>query len=80
MKHFNEYIKEVRASGHYAFTTQDALSDLGITRNAFNCGMYKLRKKGDIVSPAKNLYIVAGAKLMCAKKLRHLNIESTVLH
>lgn len=58
MMNFKDYIKQVRASGHYAFTTQDALSVLGITRNAFNCGMYKLKKNGDIVSPAKNLYVI----------------------
>ena len=55
---FSDYIKHIRASGHYAFTTQEALSYLGISRNAFNCGMYKLKKKGEIVSPAKNLYVI----------------------
>lgn len=58
MMNFQDYIKYVRASGHYAFTTQDSMSYLGISRNAFNCGMYKLKKKGDIVSPAKNLYVI----------------------
>ena len=55
---FIGYIKHVRSSGHYAFTTEEALSYLSISRNAFNCGMYKLKKKGEIVSPAKNLYVI----------------------
>ncbi|CAN5361728.1 type IV toxin-antitoxin system AbiEi family antitoxin [soil metagenome] len=58
MKHFADYIKSIRASGHYAFTTEKALADLGITPNALRCGMYKLSKKHDIVSPAKNLYVI----------------------
>ncbi len=55
---FSDYIKHVRASGHYAFTTSDALAFLGISRNALSCGVYKLKKKNEIVSPAKNLYVI----------------------
>lgn len=58
MSNFQEYIKSLRATGHYSFTSNDAISSLGISRNALNCGMYKLKKKGDIVSPAKNLYVI----------------------
>lgn len=58
MTNFKDYIKSIRASGHHSFTTDDALSSLRISRNAVNCGMYKLKKKGDIVSPAKNLYVI----------------------
>lgn len=55
---FQNYIKSIRSSGHYAFTTEKALADLRISKNALNCGTYKLKKKGDIVSPAKNLYVI----------------------
>jgi predicted transcriptional regulator of viral defense system len=58
MSIFKNYIKSVRAAGHHAFTTQEGMGQLGTSRNAFNCGMYKLHKQGDIVSPAKNLYII----------------------
>lgn len=58
MKNFNEYIKSVRASGHHSFITKQGIAELGVSRNAFNCGMYKLKQKGDIVSPAKNLYVI----------------------
>lgn len=58
MKRFQDYIKYLRASGYNYFTSEKALGDLHISRNALNCGMYKLRKKGDVISPAKNLYII----------------------
>lgn len=58
MKHFREYIKSIRAKGKIYFTSEEALNELHITRNALRCGMYKLKKKGDIISPAKNLYII----------------------
>jgi predicted transcriptional regulator of viral defense system len=58
MVNFQDYIKSVRAQGHYAFTAAKACSDLSISPNALNCGMYKLRKKGDIVSPAKSLHVI----------------------
>ena len=58
MMHFNDYIKSIRSSGHLSFVTDEAIEKLKISNNAFNCGMYKLKKKGEIVSPAKNLYII----------------------
>ena len=58
MINYRDYIKYIRSSGHFSFTTDEAMSYLGVSRNAFNCGMYKLRKKGEIVSPAKNLYVI----------------------
>ena len=58
MARFSDYIKWVRSNGYSAFTTEEALSYLKITKNAFNCGMYKLKKKGEVISPAKNLYVI----------------------
>ncbi len=58
MTKFQNYIKAIRASGHQSFTSEEALSNLGGSRNALICGMYKLKKKGDVISPAKNLYVI----------------------
>jgi predicted transcriptional regulator of viral defense system len=58
MKHFSDYIKSIRAGGHSAFSTGKALADLNISKNALRCGMHKLMKKGEIISPAKHLYII----------------------
>jgi predicted transcriptional regulator of viral defense system len=58
MANFNNYIKSVRAGGHLSFTLQDVVSKLGISPNAVNCGVYKLKKKGDIITPVKNLHVI----------------------
>lgn len=55
---FKEYIKAVRASGHYAFTADVAIATLGISKNALHCAIYKLKKKKEIVSPADNFYVI----------------------
>lgn len=57
MKAFDQYIKNVRASGKRYFTTEQALSDLKTSRNALHSGIYRLKKKGDLISPARNLYV-----------------------
>jgi predicted transcriptional regulator of viral defense system len=58
MINFRKYIKSIRAEGRHAFTRDEAISRLGISGNAFSCGMYKLKRQGDIISPAKNLYVI----------------------
>lgn len=58
MTTFQGYIKSVRSAGHLSFTLDKAIADLHISRNAVICGMYKLKKKGEVVSPAKNLYVI----------------------
>lgn len=58
MTTFSDYIKDVRSKGRLSFTIEDAIRDLGVSRNAVLCGVYKLKKKGEIISPAKNLYVI----------------------
>ena len=58
MRTFEEFIKNIRMGGRGHFITEQALSELGVSRNAFHIGMHRLKKKGDIVSPAKDLYII----------------------
>ncbi len=55
---FQDYIKKIRSLGQYSFTSDQALRDLNISRNALNSRVYKLKKKGEIISPAKNFYII----------------------
>ncbi|MBP9674331.1 MAG: type IV toxin-antitoxin system AbiEi family antitoxin [Bacteriovoracaceae bacterium] len=52
------YIKDLRAHGRSAFTTQKALSDLGISHVTLNSRVYRLKKKGELISPAKNLFVI----------------------
>ncbi|OGT26238.1 MAG: hypothetical protein A3I77_06350 [Gammaproteobacteria bacterium RIFCSPLOWO2_02_FULL_42_14] len=54
----SEYIKNNRAKGRFVFTTDQAISDLQISKNALYCAAYKLKKKKDIISIAKHLYLI----------------------
>ena len=54
----SKYIKQVRAEGHWSFTTEQAIKDLKISRSALHSGIYRLKKKGDIASPTNNLYVI----------------------
>lgn len=58
MIYFQDYIKSVRARGRVYFTTEEALAELRISSDALRSGIYKLRKKKEVVSPAKGLYII----------------------
>lgn len=53
-----DYIKDLRSRGRSSFTTQKALADLNISLSALNSRAYRLKKKGELVSPAKNLYVI----------------------
>ncbi len=55
---FEQYLKKLRSQGQLAFTVDRAISDLDITPNALRCGIYKLKKKNEIISPAKGLYVI----------------------
>jgi predicted transcriptional regulator of viral defense system len=58
MNLFSDYIKELRASGRRHFTLEDGIADLGITRkNLLSC-ISRLKKRREIFSPAKGLYII----------------------
>lgn len=52
------YIKDLRAHGRSYFTTQKAMSDLGVSHAKLNSRVYRLKKKGELISPAKNLFVI----------------------
>lgn len=58
MGQFEVYIKEVRKSGRLYFTSTQAMEALGINANRLYVEIYKLKKSGDIISPAKGLYVI----------------------
>jgi len=58
MVNFNNHIKSIRSTGQYAFTMKEVIAELGISHNAFSCGIYRMKKKGDIISPVKNFYVI----------------------
>jgi predicted transcriptional regulator of viral defense system len=59
MKFFENYIKKVRQSGKLDFTLDDIFAELGPdSKEKIRSGLYRLKKKGDIISPARGLYVI----------------------
>lgn len=52
------YVKQIRASGRQYFTITGAVQDLGLSKNAVLLAIARLKKHGDIISPANGLYII----------------------
>ncbi len=53
-----QYIKNIRAKGKRSFTKQEALKDLKISNDSFNHRIERLKKTGDLISPARNFYVI----------------------
>jgi predicted transcriptional regulator of viral defense system len=58
MSTFNDYIKKVRAGGKQYFTADQALKDLQISKNSLYLAIHRRKKKGELISPANNLYVI----------------------
>lgn len=52
------YIKKIRQSGKRFFTIEQAVSELQISRNAVLNAIARIKEDGDIISPAKGLYVI----------------------
>lgn len=55
---FQDYLKTLQASGRYHFTNEEALKVLNISDSALRSAIYKLKKKGEIASPAKGFFVI----------------------
>lgn len=55
---FSNYIKKLRASGRYYFTINQAMKDLKASANKIKSAVYRMKKSGDLISPARGLYII----------------------
>lgn len=58
MKHIDDYIKNLQAHGKRCFTTEEVQAALNATRSAINSALHRLNQKGDVVSPARNFYLI----------------------
>lgn len=58
MRRFESYIKSIRQQGRSYFTSKQVLQDLDMSKSAFYAAIHRLKNKGDIVSPARDLYII----------------------
>lgn len=52
------YIKELLSRGKGFFTTQEAMAELAISLTALHARVYRMKQKGELISPAKNLYVI----------------------
>jgi biotin operon repressor len=53
-----EYLKKLRSQGRSCFSKKEALCELGITNANLNVRIQRLKKKGELISPARNFYII----------------------
>ncbi len=52
------YIKEIRQKGQRAFTLKQLMADLNLSRTAAVTALSRLKEQGDIITPAKGLYVI----------------------
>ena len=58
MTNFSEYIISLRTKGQYTFTLERVMVDLGISYRAARSGVLRLKEKGQVVSPIRQLYVI----------------------
>ncbi len=51
-------IKEIRSKGHRYYTLEQLMSDLNLSKNAALNAIYRIKKHGDVISPARGLYVI----------------------
>ncbi len=62
MMTLDDYIKGLTARGRAYFTAQQAINELGISPAALHSRVHRLKLKGEIASPAKNLFVPISAE------------------
>lgn len=56
--HLKDYLAQLMQGGRYFFTSQDASRKLGASRDAVKLALNRLRRKGEIASPGRGLYVI----------------------
>ena len=56
--HLSEYIKAIRQKGQRYFTVKQLKLDCGLSKNAALAAIHRLKIQGDIITPAKGLYVI----------------------
>jgi predicted transcriptional regulator of viral defense system len=52
------YLAQLAQAGRYFFTSEEASRELGTSRDAVKLALNRLRRKGEISSPGRGLYII----------------------
>ncbi|AVP87929.1 hypothetical protein phytr_10010 [Candidatus Phycorickettsia trachydisci] len=55
---FREYLDHLLSKGQSSFTFQEITNDLNLSINSTKSGLYRLKNKGQIITPAKGLYVI----------------------
>ncbi len=58
MIELSEYLKILRSQGRSCFTKKEALQELKIANVNLNARIQRLKKKGELISPARNFYVI----------------------
>lgn len=58
MSKFSNYLKHVRSSGRSYFDLEEAMGHLKVSKESTLSAIYRLKKEGDLISPAKGLYVI----------------------
>jgi len=56
--YLKDYLSQLMQGGRYIFTSQDAGNALGVSRDAAKLSLNRLRRKGEIASPARGFYVI----------------------
>src|SRR4029077_7589429 len=56
--HLKDYLAQLTQGGRYFFTSQDASRKTGASRDAVKLALNRLRRKGEIASPGRGLYVI----------------------
>lgn len=52
------YIKDIRKDGKRSFTSRDIIDHFHVSNNYARVALHRLLKSGDIISPARGLYVI----------------------
>lgn len=55
---FSDYLKHIRSLGQRSFTLDKASDDLKISKNSIASAISRLKKRGELISPAKGFYVI----------------------
>lgn len=56
--HLKDCLAQLAQGGRYFFTSQDVRQRLGASRDAVKLALNRLRRKGEIASPGRGLYVI----------------------
>ena len=58
MAKFSDYLKDLRRSGQLSFTIDKVVSDLKILERNALVAIHRIKKRGEIISPARGFYVL----------------------